>query len=335
MAIKEIFYFDEEAYRQRVHNYGKEGFYQKLAEREVFKRRRIYSTGVKIVICSILLVPTCGSTGMGLFIGLRQRAVAKKKYQHVVDAMRAHEFPLPKPKKADKLVPLAINIVVYSLTLGLMFGLEEVGLVAANETAGYGLQGTANLVDPSMAGEARQFVANPGDFVQGMFHGAHTQVSELHGLVSPNQTMVGHAVMHHMAQPISETSAQYMSGETAGAQLAPVVERVATVTLASEGLERLAKSSVTGSIRRKPVVGDKAAIITETPINLDGRRVVTEPIRRKPVFGEKVATVTESPVVSEVGKLVAGSIRRKPVVGEKGVIVTETPIILEEGKMVY
>ena len=53
--VPEIFHFDEQAYKIRVHGYGKEKAYAKLAEREVLKRRRIYSTGVKIVFCSILL----------------------------------------------------------------------------------------------------------------------------------------------------------------------------------------------------------------------------------------------------------------------------------------
>jgi hypothetical protein len=264
MAIKEIFHFDEAAYKQKVHNFEKSKAYQELATREVFKRRRVYSTGVKIVCCSVLLFPTCGGTGFGLFLGLRQRAVAKKKYQHVVDAMRAHGFALPTPRKRDKLIPLTTNIVIYSLTLGLLFGLEEVGIVAANETAEYGLQGTANLVDPSHLGEAQQLVNNPSDFVSGLLHGAHTQVSELHGLVTPGQTMVGHAVANNFEQPIAETSYSYMSGETAGAQLAPVVERLATVTLASEGMERIAKAGVAEQIRRKPVVVGKGVVVTET-----------------------------------------------------------------------
>ncbi|KAI1627848.1 hypothetical protein EDD37DRAFT_279859 [Exophiala viscosa] len=276
MAIKEIFHFNEEAYKERVHGCGKDKSYEKLAHREICRRRRIYSCGVKVVICSLLLVPTCGSTGFGLFLGLRQRSVAKKKYHHVVEAMRAHGFPLPEPKRRDKLVPLAINVVIYTISLGLLFGLEEVGLVAANETAEYGLQGTANIVDPSHAAEAQQFLVNPSDFLHGLAHGADTQASELHGLVSPNETMVGHAIMHNMEQPISETSYQYMSGETAGAQLAPVVERFATVTFASEGLERIAKASVTHQINRKPVANlkEKMTIVTETAISMEGNKIV-------------------------------------------------------------
>ena len=258
MAIKEIFHFDEHAYKAKVHTYGSENAYHELAKREVFKRRRIYSSGVKIVLCSILLVPTCGSTGLGLFIGLRQRAVAKQKYQHVVEAMRVNGLPLPAPKKRDKLIPLAINIVIYSLTLGLMYGLEEVGINAANETASYGLQGSANLVDPSLTGEAHAFVGNPHDFISGLMHGAHTQASELHGLITPDQTMVGHALSHNLEQPLTETSYQYLSGETAGAQLAPHVERLATVLVASEGMERMAKKGVEKAFARKPV-GDAVA----------------------------------------------------------------------------
>ncbi len=207
-------------------------------------------------------------------------------------------MPLPKPKKSDKLVPLAINVVIYSLTLGLMYGLEEVGFIAADETASYGLQGTANLVDPSLAGEAHAFVANPADFIHGMMHGVDTQASELHGLISPNETMVGHALSHHLEQPIAETSYQYMSGETAGCQIAPVVERLATVTLASEAMEKLAKSGVEKSFHRKPV-GDaggstgKTVTVTETPIKVE------KSFQRKPVGGAEktvTVTVTETPV---------------------------------------
>lgn len=266
MAFKEIFHFDEEAYKTRVHGYGKEKAYSKLAEREVLKRRRIYSTGVKIVLCSLLLFPTCGGTGFGLFVGLRQRSIARKKYQHVVDAMRAHGFPLPAPRKRDKLIPLAINVVVYSLTLGLLYGLEEAGTIFANETAEAGLQGTANLVDPSMAGEAQQFVNNPGEFVQGLVHGAHTQADELQGLINPNETMIEHVVSDNLQQPVAETSYAYMSGETAGAQLAPVIERVITVTVASEVMEKAAKIGVDKLTRRKPLPPKNGIIVTETPI---------------------------------------------------------------------
>ena len=292
MAIKEIFHFDEAAYKERVHGYGKEQLHHELAKREIFKRRRIYSCGVKIVFCSVLLVPTCGGTGFGLFLGLRQRSVAKKKYKHIVDAMNTHNLPLPTPRLSDKLVPLAINVVIYSLTMGLLYGLEEVGMIAANETAGYGLQGSANLVDPSMGGEAHAFISNPGDFIQGLTHGMHTQVSELHGLITPHETMVGHALSHNLEQPLSDTSAQYLSGETAGAQLAPVIERLATVTLASEVLDKVGKRCVKESSYRKPVasvvvksasyrkpvgggvVAEKGVIVTETAIDMKGPQAV-------------------------------------------------------------
>ncbi|KIW47248.1 uncharacterized protein PV06_02833 [Exophiala oligosperma] len=266
MAFKEIFYFDENAYKQRVQTYADGKLYAELAKRETFKRRRIYSTGVKITICSLLLFPTCGGTGFGLFIGLRQRHIAKKKYHLVVEAMKAQGFPLPEKKKRDKLIPLAVNIMIYSLTLGIMFGLEEAGVIAANETAEYGLQGSANLVDPTLTGEAHAFVTNPGDFMQGMMHGVHTQASELNGLVNVHETMVQHALNSNLEQPISDTSYQYLSGETAGAQFAPVVERLAAVTIAGEGLEKIAKYGVNDSLKRKPVAMQKGVMVTEIPI---------------------------------------------------------------------
>ncbi|KAL6245290.1 hypothetical protein RBB50_008065 [Rhinocladiella similis] len=274
MAFKEIFHFDENAYKQRVQTYADAKLYAELAKREIFKRRRIYSTGVKIAICSLLLLPTCGGTGFGLFMGLRQRHIAKKKYHLVVEAMKAQGFPLPEKKKRDKLIPLAINIMIYSLTLGIMFGLEEAGVIAADETAAYGLQGSANLVDPTMGGEAHEFLANPGDFMQGMLHGAHTQASELHGLVNVNETMVQHAVSNNLEQPLSDTSYQYLSGETAGAQFAPVIERLAAVTIVGEGLERVAKYGVNDSLRRKPVAIQKNVVVTETPISVPSAKSV-------------------------------------------------------------
>ncbi|KAK4934770.1 hypothetical protein LTR10_024046 [Elasticomyces elasticus] len=274
MAFKEIFHFDEEAYKQKVHCFPKDKCYQELAQREVCKRRRIYSTGVKIVCCSLLLLPTCGGTGFGLFLGFRQRSIAKKKYHHVVEAMRAHGFALPEPKKRDKLVPLAINVFIYSLSFGLMFGLEEAGLIATNEMAAYGVQSTGNIVDPSFLGEAQQFVVNPADFVHGVVHGADTQVSELHGLATPNETMIQHVMDQHLEQPISETSYQYMSGETAGYQLAPHIEQLATVTLASQGLEAIAKPSITHQFNRKPVATKRMTIVTETAIPMDGDKMV-------------------------------------------------------------
>ena len=180
--------------------------------------------------------------------------------------MTAQGLPLPTPIWKDKAYPIIINVVIYSLTLGLMVGLDEVGMAAANETAAYGIQGSANLVDPTMAGEAQQFVANPGDFVQGLLNGVHTQASELNGLITPNQTMVGHAVAHSLEQPLSETSVQYLSGETAGAQLAPIIERNTVVQLAAEGMERVVKASIPQHSIRKPVANEKAVLVTEKPI---------------------------------------------------------------------
>ena len=89
--------------------------------------------------------------------------------------------------------------------------------------------------------------------------------------------MVGHAVMHHLETPLSETSYTYLSGETAGAQLAPVIERVAVVNLASEAMERMTKPAVNhiNALPRKPVGGEKrAVIVTETPITVAGNKTV-------------------------------------------------------------
>jgi hypothetical protein len=78
-----------------------------------------------------------------------------------------------------------------------------------------------------------------------------------------------------MVQPISETSAQSISGETAGYQLAPILELNAVVTLASEGIERTTEAGGAHLLRRKPIGTEKEIIVTETAITVKGARIAS------------------------------------------------------------
>jgi hypothetical protein len=267
----------------KIETLAKSGCHAELATREINKRRRIYSSKVKLVCTSVLLFPTAGATAFGLVLALRQRSVAKKKYEAITSAMNRYNMRLPTPRKRDKAIPLVVNIAVYSLTLGLLWGFEELGLFAANGMSEVGITLSSDLVGTSHIDQAMQMISDPSAFAHGVTHGAEAQVGDVHAAISPHETVLNESIK--MAQPISTTTTQYLSGGTAGYAVMPVVEKFALVNVASGAMERMARAETDFFVKRKPVV-EKGEFL----------------VKRKPVVEKgDLMTVSENEIVEIVG----------------------------------
>ena len=264
MGFQDIFHFDEAEYIVKIEGLVKRGCYVELAQREINKRRRIYSSKVKLVCTAALLFPTGGATAFGFFLALRQGSVARKKYDAVISAMRKHNITIPTPRKRDKLIPLATNIIIYSVTLGLLWGFEELEIFTASGMHEVGIVPSADLVGTSHVDQAAQFASDPSTFLHGMAHGAEAQVGDIHAAISPHETVLDESI--RMAEPIATSTSQYVSGETAGYAIMPMVEKFALVNVASQGMETLSKSETKFHINRKPVYKETAITISEKPI---------------------------------------------------------------------
>jgi len=264
MGFKDIFHFDEQAYKQKIETLAQNGQYVDLARREINKRRRIYSSKVKLVCTAVLLFPTAGATGFGLVLSLRQGSVANKKYEAITSAMKRYNIRLPIPRKRDKAIPLVMNIAIYSLTLGLLFGLEELGIFAASGMGEVGIVPTSDIVGTSHIDQGLQMISDPSVFIHGAAHGAETQIGDIHAAISPHETVLNESIK--MAQPISTTTTQYLSGETAGYTVMPIIEKFALVNVASAAMEQAAKTETQFQIRRKAISKGKSIIVNEKAI---------------------------------------------------------------------
>jgi hypothetical protein len=285
MGFHDMFHFDEAKYKIKVHNFDKARSYQELASRERAKRRRLVSTKARIWVTIGLLLPTGGATGFGLFMAMRQRNVAKKKYKHIVAAMHAHGHDLPVPKMSDTVVPILITLTIYTLTLGLLYGLDEFGEYASQEILNSGMQTTGNIVSDTVTSEGAQFISDPTTFAHGFAHGAEAQLDYMHAVVSPHETIVQAAA--HMATPTAGEASQYASGAMAGFQYAPGIEESAVGFLATQGMERGSKKQIEKETAGHLAVKNMEAATKRRPLPT---------IHRVPVGSKTRVIITESEI---------------------------------------
>jgi hypothetical protein len=285
MGFYDMFHFNEAKYEIKVHNFDKARSYQELASRERAKRRRLLSTKARICVTIVLLLPTGGATGPGLLMAMRQRYIAKRKYKHIVAAMHAHGHELPVPTTSDKVVPILITLTIYTLTLGLLYGLDEFGEYASQEILNSGMQTTGNLVSDAATSEGAQFISDPTTFLHGFAHGAEAQLDYMHGMVSPHETIAQAAA--HMATPTAGEAPQYLSGAMTGFQHAPDLEEYAIGFLATQGMERGSKKQV-----ERETAGHLAAQKMEAAIKCRPLHTV----RRVPVGSKTRVIITESEI---------------------------------------
>jgi len=133
-----MFTVDEPVYKARMEQYVSNGQTKELPLREICKRRQITSANVRLVCSTILLIPTGGVTSVGVLLAIWRRRKAQKKYNIIVATMQKHDIKMPKRRKRDRAVPIAVTIGVYMATLGMVWGLDHVISEAAMNMMPFG-----------------------------------------------------------------------------------------------------------------------------------------------------------------------------------------------------
>jgi hypothetical protein len=209
-----MFSVDEPVYKTRMERYASSCQNKELQLREIGKRRQITSAKTRLVCSSILLVPTGGITIVGIALAIWRRRKAQKKYNIIVATMKKHDIEKPKPRKVDRAVPIAMTIVVYMATFGIVWGLDHVFSEAMMYMMPCGYVPLDDVVNVSGTEAASQFIASPDLFVQGMVHGG---AGTLHFAdAAATQNMSG--VINELAMnstPLGEPLA-YIAGEEVG-----------------------------------------------------------------------------------------------------------------------
>src|ERR1700744_1826312 len=166
-----MFPVDEPVYLVKMEQFVSSGKIRELSLREIGKRRQITSANTRLVCSVILLVPTGGMTIVGILLALWRRRCAQKKYNIIVATMQKHGIKMPKHRKRDRAIPIVVNIGVYMVTFGLVWGLDHVFGEAVMYMMPYGYVPVDEVVNVSGTEAAQQFIASPDLFAQGMVHG--------------------------------------------------------------------------------------------------------------------------------------------------------------------
>jgi hypothetical protein len=121
-----MFTVDEPVYKARMEQYVSNGQTKELPHREICKRMQITSANVRLVCNTVLLIPTGGVTSVGVLLAIWRRRKAQKKYNIIVATMKQHDIKMPKRRKLDRALPIAVTIGVYMATLGMVWGLDHI-----------------------------------------------------------------------------------------------------------------------------------------------------------------------------------------------------------------
>jgi hypothetical protein len=209
-----MFTVDKPDYEARMEQYASKGQTRELSLREISKRRQMTSAKIRLVCSSVLLLPTGGITVVGILLAGWRRNKAKTKYEIIVATMQKHGIKMPLHRKRDWIVPLSVNIAVYTITFGMIWGLDHVFSEAAIYMAPYGYVPIDDVVNVSGTAAAEQFIMSPDLFVQGVLHGG-TGAAEFMGAAA-TENFGG--VIHDLAGnavPIGEPLA-YVAGDEVG-----------------------------------------------------------------------------------------------------------------------
>jgi hypothetical protein len=209
-----MFTVNEPLYKATMEQHASNGQDEELSLREISKRRQITSANVRLVCSTILLIPTCGTTSVGILLALARRRKAQKKYNIVVNTMQKHGIKMPKHRKRDRAVPVAVIIGVYMATFGIVWGLDHVFSEAAMYMLPYGYVPVDDVVHVSGVEAAHQFIASPDLFVQGMVHGGAGTLDFATSAATQNMNGVVNDLVSN-AIPFGEPLA-YVAGEEMG-----------------------------------------------------------------------------------------------------------------------
>jgi hypothetical protein len=172
-------------------------------------------------------------TTVGILLAHWRRKKAEKKYKIIVATMQKHSIKMPEPHTRDVAVPLAVNLTVYIVTFGMIWGLDHVFSEAAMYMMPVGYVPLDDVVNVSGTAAAEQFIASPDLFVQGMLHGSEGTAEFM--VTAATQNMSG--VINDLAvnaTPMMEPLA-YLAGEEAGSSVVVEIARK-TVALPFERL---------------------------------------------------------------------------------------------------
>jgi hypothetical protein len=156
-------------------------------------------------------------TTVGILLAYWRRKKAEKKYKIIVATMQKHGIKMPEHHTCDWAVPLAVNLTVYTVTFGMIWGLDHVFSEAAIYMMPYGYVPLDDVVNVSGTAAAEQFIASPDLFVQGVLHGSEG-TAEFMGTAA-TQNMGG--VINDLAinaTPMTEPLA-YLAGEEVGSSV--------------------------------------------------------------------------------------------------------------------
>jgi hypothetical protein len=217
-----MFTVDEPAYKAQMEQYASKGQSRELYLREIAKRRQITSAKIRLVCSSTLLLPTGGVTVVGILLAGWRRKKAKTKYEIIVATMQKHGIKMPTHLKRDWMIPLAVNAVVYTVTFGMVWGLDHVFSEAAMYMTPYGYVPIDNVVNVSGTAAAEEFIASPDLFAQGLLHGGMGTADFVGTAATENMGGVIHDLASN-ATPMGEPLA-YIAGEEVGSSA--VVEGV-------------------------------------------------------------------------------------------------------------
>jgi hypothetical protein len=158
-------------YEAKMEQYVSKGQTRELSLREISKRRQMTSAKIRFVCSCTLLLPTGGMTTVGILLARWRRKKAEKKYNIIVATMQRHRIKMPEQHKRDWAIPLAVNLTVYAITFGMIWGFDHVFSEAAMYMMPAGYVPLDDVVNVSGTAAAEQFIASPDLFVQGMIHG--------------------------------------------------------------------------------------------------------------------------------------------------------------------
>jgi hypothetical protein len=223
-----MFSVNESEYRAKMEQYASKGQNLELSLREISKRRQMTSAKIRLVCSCTLLLPTAGMTTVGILLARWRRKQAEKKYKIIVEAMQKHNIKMPKHHTRDWAVPLAVNLTVYIVTFGMIWGLDHVFSEAAVYMMPYGYVPLNDVVNVSGTAAAEQFIASPDLFVQGVLHGGEGTLEFMGTAATQNMGGVINDLAIN-ATPLTEPVA-YLAGEEVGSS---VVVEMARKTVAS------------------------------------------------------------------------------------------------------
>ena len=212
-----MFSVNESEYEAKIEQYASKGQIHELSLREISKRRQMTSAKIRLVCSCTLLLPTAGMTTVGILLARWRRKKAEKKYNIIVATMQKHSIPMPKHHTCDWAIPLAVNLTVYIVTFGMIWGLDHVFSEAAMYMMPAGYVPLDDVVNVSGTAAAEQFIASPDLFVQGVLHGSEG-TAEFMGTAA-TQNMGG--VINDLAinaTPLTEPLA-YIAGDEVGSSV--------------------------------------------------------------------------------------------------------------------